>query len=74
MREYLPILAVNEPSLINWLNQFGLAKVCLLLHYQAPQLMWTSEHLLPKQTSRAEARKGIDGDASLLSSPLGWFR
>ncbi|XP_067044507.1 lipase maturation factor 2-like [Acropora muricata] len=25
-REYLPILAVNEPSLINWLNQFGLAK------------------------------------------------
>lgn len=25
-REYLPILAVNEPSLINWLNRFGLAK------------------------------------------------
>ena len=28
VREYLPILAVNEPSLINWLNQYGFAKVC----------------------------------------------
>ncbi|XP_068673133.1 lipase maturation factor 2-like [Montipora foliosa] len=26
VREYLPILAVNEPSLINWLSQYGLAK------------------------------------------------
>lgn len=25
-REYLPIVTVNEPSLINWLNQYGYAK------------------------------------------------
>ncbi|CAH3106819.1 unnamed protein product [Pocillopora meandrina] len=25
-REYLPILTVNEPTLINWLNQYGYAK------------------------------------------------
>ena len=31
VREYLPILAVNEPSLINWLNQYGYAKVCIKL-------------------------------------------
>jgi len=26
VREYLPIVAVNEPSLINWLSQYGWAK------------------------------------------------
>ena len=30
VRDYLPILTVDEPSLITWLNQYGLAKVCIV--------------------------------------------